>query len=426
MPRRDVGKIGGSGDRLRFTSTGTDPQLVLASAAEAIGFGRKIEVAMLIVSVLVVATLTAAATFGGLGAVLRFAFAIGITAGGVVAIGGFALNRSREASVPYRDESGDYDLSFLDHGGRRISETYGPLGVAFDPLTVYRNLPGQRTDVFTIGPNGLRGEPMVGRGFFDVPGPRALVRGGSAAVADGLRSDAEAFPALLGERGLGHAFGNAGVVGYVSGQELALWVHYLDALNPRLVILFDGWNDLLEVQDPLLGVNSAYFTLSRRLANYHRSIVGEDPPFRPVRDSGATGSDPPRSDGGDLVQASLPPSAGSPVDLYVANVNKMHTWARARGARFVAVLQPSIFSKDRRIGEEPSIAMPEEVGKQYLEFCRDARLALEVAGVECHDANEQPEFRDSSEELFLDPVHLTPAGHRAAASMIERFLGEAR
>jgi hypothetical protein len=33
-------------------------------------------------------------------------------------------------------------------------------------------------------------------------------------------------------------------MGFLSGQEVAQMVHYLDEFNPSLYIVFDGWNDI--------------------------------------------------------------------------------------------------------------------------------------------------------------------------------------
>jgi hypothetical protein len=304
-----------------------------------------------------------------------------------------------------------FELRFLDHRGRRLSRWTGPLALMTDPFTVVRNFPSQRTPHFSIDEHGFRG------GIARPSLPKVMLVGGSAAFGVGV-GDGETITARL-EAGLPRfSFVNAGVIGYVSGQELALVVHHLDRWRPAAYVAFDGWNDFVEtthgsqlrdhrVARPL-GVNGEYYELVARLR------------ARCVEAGECPANEPPRS------TAPLPTAeqwAEAVLDTFVDNLERMHAFARGRGARFLAVLQPELLGKRRLSDAERSLGTDEQAGAAYRRFAARARAALTARGVPCLDLNVAADFVESRETLFLDQVHLSAQGNALVARAVQQALG---
>jgi len=163
----------------------------------------------------------------------------------------------------YIGQGSGYSLSFLDDRGKRISTETGPLGLMFDPLTFYRTYPNHYSDKFTIDENGFRG------GILDVYKPKVIILGGSAAFGYGLPSDDMTFSARLNHLVDKYTFVNAATVGYASGQELSLMIHYLDRFRPDIYIVFNGWNDLIPMETDRIcvGVNGQHLVLRIVVSN---------------------------------------------------------------------------------------------------------------------------------------------------------------
>jgi len=307
----------------------------------------------------------------------------------------------------YRDPTGAYELSFLDHRGRRLSETEGALGLMMDPFTFYRNYPGQRTDFFTIDENGFRG------GIRDAQKPKVVILGGSAAFGRGLRSDDETFAARLNRRVPAYSFINAGVAGFASGQELAYMIHYLDRLRPAVYIAFDGWNDLVDFGRPRkhFGANGdIYFAFAERLHQHH--LMMRDPGSKPWPLPAAE------------VEKDAAEHLNDVVRIYESNLEKMHAWARSRGARFVVVFQPQVRSRKTPTEAEEKIPLPAATADAYRDFVERAEAYCRSHGIPCCDVNEEPAYQQSRKTLFLDAVHMSADGHEVVAGILQRVLGE--
>jgi hypothetical protein len=319
----------------------------------------------------------------------------------------------REKRSGYADPTGDYDFSLLDHAGRRVSTMVGKLGMQLDPFMFYRNYPSQSNASFWVDEHGFRG------GIPDGEAPIAFMVGGSTAFGYGLARDDDTISARLNFHLDDYKFVNAGSSGYVSGQELALVVNHLDSWKPALYIALDGWNDLCEavywpqfgpadLEPPPLGVNGQYFWLEQRL--FEHTVRAADRPLPPW-------PFPPPS-----FEADLERRLELGIDRYVTNVERMASWARARQAGFLVILQPEKNAKRRQTGSElTSKSMSPEISAMYRRFVERAVARFESLGIPHASFLDRPELVDSSEELFMDPCHFTPRGCDLVAQMI---LGE--
>jgi len=309
-----------------------------------------------------------------------------------------------ETGSAYFDPEGAYDLSFLNDRGKRLSENHGPVGLLLDPFTFYRSYPSYESARFRIDENGFRG------GIRAPSLPKVILVGGSTAFGFGLDSDDQTAAARLEEYLPGRCGIDAAVIGYLSGQELALMVHYLDRWRPEAYVAIDGWNDYAQhgTARRIIAVNGKFLNVSDDLQRFCEAEHGVDTepwPFPP----------PPEPSGRrDRLLASL--------DAYVSNLEKMNTWAGGRGARFLVAFQPTVACRQSPTEEEGKIAFGEPQSTGYAEFVELALERCTRLGIECVDLAREPEFLTASETLFLDPVHLTAAGHDALARVLGRAL----
>lgn len=312
---------------------------------------------------------------------------------------------------PTRPRS-DYALSLVDAAGRNLSDRTGSLQLMLDPFTVYRNAPNQRTSSYWIDEHGFRGGLGPGRA------PRVFVVGGSAVFGLDLPADQDTLTAQLSNGTTHREFVNAGVVGYLSGQELASLVHYLDDHHPSGVIVFDGWNELFDQwlfrsrPATRLGFNNTFFEVEDRLCAQCRLATG-----KPSEPHSATPTMDSEQVFEDIVRAHL------------RNLEKMDAFARARGMWLLVAPQPEIGDRQQLHPAENRALEDWNAAYGYssrgfsnaygnlvdrvLEFCLSKQIPVVAVG-------RDPRFRESREALLLDPVHLSSAG----ASLCARLLLE--
>jgi lysophospholipase L1-like esterase len=192
-------------------------------------------------------------------------------------------------------------------------------------------------------------------------------------------------------------------------------VHRLDRLRPQAYIVLDGWNEVAEqVGTPYrLGVNRQFFASGRRLHEYGVLTDKKGLATKPLARGGLDVNEP----------SSTEDTIGK---TYVDNLERMHRWARAQGAYFIVMLQPEVSSRRAPTEEEKVIPRSDSHTRDYHALVSFAIASCKERGIPCIDINEQPEYQDSPETLFLDVVHLTAAGHRVVADIIKRLLREAK
>jgi lysophospholipase L1-like esterase len=253
---------------------------------------------------------------------------------------------------------------------------------------------------------------------------------------------------------------NAGVGGYTSTQELGLVVHKLIDLEPDLVISFSGWNDVYDnVSRALmdaearggtpgdLRITGNFLSLEERLVNYRR--LQEEPllalleALHTITRSSTLLSAVSSVFSGGLERqppAHLPAEwRRALIELHVGNLLKLRDLVEARGGRLIAVTQPEV-SQLQRPGLErrsnpdflPGDHYWEVFPDLYQEFRAGVGQALEARAATWLDASAAlaPRVRSARTPLFLDPVHLSPAGHETMAALLiepmRRGLREAR
>ncbi len=321
---------------------------------------------------------------------------------GAVAWGLYAWLR-QPPETGYDDAGGAYSLSFIDWRGARLSGQRGPLRMLIDPWTFYRPAPGQRTEHFLIDEHGFRDGVPAG------DAPLLAVLGGSATFGYGLKPGEQTICGRLGDA-LGMRPINAGVPGFLSGQELSHMVHRVDPVRPAHYVVFNGWNDLvgmLERPARPVAVNGMFFAFTDRLRNDYLDEAG--------------------ADADDAFRITWPPSGvGDAVFRcafeYVSNLERMKAWAHERGATFLVAFQPIVFHRERRSPSEARIEFNRQRVAEYFRFLDIAAEMCRTAGISFVDVGADARVRTADDTLFLDPVHLTAAGCRVVADVLaDRF-----
>lgn len=229
---------------------------------------------------------------------------------------------------------------------------------------------------------------------------------------------------------------NWGAVSCVSGQELAHLVYRVTDVDPDLVIVLDGWNDVLSpwMYDPRPGYPYNFLVTEDALSRASRS--------RPFLDG--VGSLASRSRvidfalGGRFsrpwqLRAQLRSEVawGSPAwesriaEVYASNVERMAVVGRGFGFKTAFFLQPLLASKKERVGGETRLPLDRAwrslVRRVYpaMSHGAQARLGrLDASSTKFFDISDL--LADSHEDLFWDMGHVNNRGNELiAARMLE-------
>jgi hypothetical protein len=350
------------------------------------------------------------------------------------------------------------NIGVCTHAGDIVAE--GSFKVCLAPYTIYKNCPNQKIDEEGINSKGFRGGEVS-----DEPDKRKriIVVGGSAAMGSGLATN-ETFEAVMARLNPHYEVINAGVVGFLSGQELAYTVTELVDYHPQIIIAFDGWNDLHEQwyhsawfsgnkEQEELGFNNNFFCFQiekKLIENYktqtslfqsfgrffnaavdksilvswlRKKVASAMQRFVPKKDSLNKNSamEPPVSDA--YFKAIL--------NTYTNNLRKMKDFCKSQGIKFVVVFQPELGCKANKNAEEQTMLANYTFGSKnyarefpalYKRFIECSKDILKKHEVEYIDINETPAFSTSSKTLFTDAVHTSKNGNQIIAETINAYL----
>ncbi|HRY30383.1 MAG TPA: SGNH/GDSL hydrolase family protein, partial [Elusimicrobiota bacterium] len=218
---------------------------------------------------------------------------------------------------------------------------------------------------------------------------------------------------------------NGGVPSHVSGQELATIVYRVVDLKPDLIVMYDGGNDILSPYDddprpgypfnfmvsernPLLQNGARYplFSLMAFKSELLRTLL------HPYFVEKFTRRSDFRKQSGYETESWREEIAKN----YVRNLVKAQTISRAFGAEFIAFFQPLAFFA------RPDCETP--LGRHALKvrehISREMRRAREIHSLNVVDLSEL--FKNETDEIFGDPIHIKDASNKAVARTIAAHL----
>ena len=330
------------------------------------------------------------------------------------------------------------------HDGRKISAPVGGIKLGLAPYTVYQTLPSQHTSKFNIDSRGFRGD----EGAEQDSRPKIIFVGGSAAFGQGAETDSDTIPSILQQSISSHRFMNAGVIGFLSGQELTYLITDVVDYQPAIVVAYDGWNDVFDgALSPTrgtnkLGFNTNFFKLEDELAQNYRTQIswsaslsrflqvpwGKSFVLRRIGQAISSR----RNQSAirtirDLPEAQQKELLARIVNTYVRNVRKMALFSQASGAKFLLVFQPELGQRANTTVKEKEFLTSSTIGKAtynnlfpllYRQFLAEAKPLLTEAGVAWIDTNESPLYQSDPQTLFSDPIHTNRRGNEIAAQII--------
>ncbi|HEC24178.1 MAG TPA: SGNH/GDSL hydrolase family protein [Chloroflexi bacterium] len=295
--------------------------------------------------------------------------------------------------------------------------------------------PGFRGEWITINSLGFRGEEIAPQKPAGTV--RLIMVGGSAVAGAGVHDD-ESIPAYLEallqeEMGCPAEVINAGTPGYTSTQELVLFQFRLLPLDPDIVIVFDGRNDVYFATSPrwdplyspplqhanaiLHGENRA--PLPERVWNWltAHSVLASTLNQIVIRLRG--------------IEAGMTPAQRAQLtmhrevlDVYARNLRLIGVLGQAHDVPVVFVVQPVLGAGDKPLSDEEEQILDIRRGHGYMDLMLEtypdlAQTALAVGdemGIPAFDYSRV--FDNVRETVYSDDVHLTARGNEIVAQRL--------
>lgn len=319
-----------------------------------------------------------------------------------VALQGTALVSLRD----YRERvAPDYPISFFSRGGRTLDDKGGYLKMVHAPGVSYRNAPLQNSPYFSTDIHGYRTTPAR-------EGPRVVLTGGSTAFGTGIEGDEKTFASLLGPLTNTRVI-NGAVNGYLSRQELILFISELVDLSPTIVVSVSGFNDFstnFRRFDHLVE-DQGFEQIDQELEDHHR-LTTINPLIRFSR---------------------------SALQLFYPQiVKRVHAWKAMSRAQYEDIEESSrhyaqnMIKLNRFSGDKLLVVIQplrdelvdshsySDLVEAYRHFRKLVTDALTEAGVPWRDSG--GEMTWAERDHFMDQVHLSPSGHRAYAALLAGYL----
>jgi lysophospholipase L1-like esterase len=294
--------------------------------------------------------------------------------------------------------------------------------IQYDPYLMYRAIPGVARRYTRFNRLGFRGEEIA------VPKPRPALRvailGGSAVFGWGVR-DRETFPTQLADRLGDVEVVNGGLPAYNSTQEVILLQLHLLALEPDLVVVFDGLNDLLNTLVPGWRPHANVLADALRLrygsGPWYGLLVSKLSQSRLLAHLRGRWGQPAVS--GPFAEA----TEAAAIGVYADNLRTILAALAARGIRAIVVVQPALLWTPKPLSREERQAMDEirrvrehreageELARLHPILLRRARRVAGAFRVPVSDLAEPPW---PPETCFIDPMHYSGAGNRLVAERL--------
>lgn len=328
----------------------------------------------------------------------------------------FENNNLRQGAEKCKQIRPWYWWSFYTSDGVRVGKTFGPLKLMIHPFLSYKNMPNQKEKNFSVNSLGFRGKE-ISKNTKDKK--RIIIIGGSSAFGTGLNSDKETCACQL-EQILNVEVINAGVIGYLSNQELIYLFMELVDLKPDLVIALNGFNDYLQSLIPtnkvLIGCNGQdqiesklkllslliYTSLMERIAGIKYILFPEI------------------TSRIDTFTSKRIKNIDKTVDIdiaarvYANNMIKVQRVSNIYKFNFICLIQPKKVTSDTKKGVDV-----------YQVFRNRVKKYFSNEGIRYIDLNDDNFKNVFTEDRFMDEMHLDEEGNGRLAEIIAKtIIGE--
>ena len=199
---------------------------------------------------------------------------------------------------------------------------------------------------------------------------------------------------------------NAGVAGYNSAQQLFKMIRDILPLQPDMIIVYEGGNDThINPKEPFA------FEISKRVFEFAD---------RHMKNGWKQGYD---GIGGISTEGKVSYSTGECMDVWLSNVELMHTIAASKGIKFYYFIQPVLGSKQNKTKEEMANLLS---ATAYYANDTYMRIAEEFRQEVCHRKIEEnydyifdlSHIFDDVSDVYLDEIHVKEKGNEIIAKEI--------
>lgn len=191
---------------------------------------------------------------------------------------------------------------------------------------------------------------------------------------------------------------NGGVSGYYSGQELVKLKRDILKLNPDMIIVYDGYNDLMQA------VLQKKFSYLESLVNFAGQYITE-------------------ANGGLLQKKKACagiPSNQNPVDDWLENIECMNAIAQNKNIKFFAFMQPMLFTKKNLDLHSKTILQTMLFHGDNFKFMKLAEQFRQRAGEieQSYNYIHDLTYIFDDDDVYIDIVHVYGRGNEIIAEHI--------
>ena len=326
------------------------------------------------------------------------------------------------ADEPYEDEDGSKFLSLEDiiyeedffilisrEGYRDAADRLADLGLQiFEHMAIdnpfgtwYYGTGNQVLDVNLghtfLGRQGMYGFEVLGEN--SVHDTRIVVLGGS--TTDGELFPFKSWPQFLLDRigGKKVTIYNGGVVGYTSTQELIKLLRDVLCLEPDMVIVYDGFNDMTV---PLAQEPFAFRELHKAMDYVNRH---KDKLWLELFAENA------------VSYAGIKPKADK-YEIWLSNIIKMRAVCETQGIQFFSFLQPVLYSKTDRTKEESGLLWSTWRLNHTYEWANEFRDRIKSTIDSYEYIYDLSHIFDHEAGIYMDDCHVYERGNEMIANAV--------
>lgn len=226
---------------------------------------------------------------------------------------------------------------------------------------------------------------------------RIAVLGGS--TTDGAMYPFKSWPELLYEELQcdNVTIYNGGVYGYTSGQEFIRLVRDILPLQPDMIIVFDGYNDIADSAPDY----PFAFPYMQQVFHFARNYV----------------EDPYTGEACDGVCSGCVRGEGDRVTNWLSNIRSMYAIANERKIKFYSFCQPMLVSKQGKTVKEKNM-LTFMTGSRWYGRCESLRKTISTMGPLPDYMYDLSPIFDGCEDVYMDYVHVWEKGNRIIAREI--------
>lgn len=251
-----------------------------------------------------------------------------------------------------------------------------------------------------VGKQGVCGFDVLGS--CESSAFKIVILGGS--TTDGTLFPFMSWPELLLDN-IGHlnvTIYNGGVVGYTSTQELIKLLRDVMYLNPDMVIVYDGFNDMAAADK-----NPFAFPDVQRAMDYVNT--NKDKIWLDIFAEGV------------MAYSGIQPDADK-FDIWLSNIKRMKGVCESEGIQFFAFHQPILYSKLNISKEEKGLLWTTWRINDCYRWANEFRNRIKAIADTYDYIYDLSDIFDNETDIYMEDCHVYEKGNRIIANVIYEIL----